>query len=123
MRYLWKDGFYIDGLSTSIPEGAVEISEAEYQRLLDGEGADGHGGNLEIYTREDGYPDLRLRIEPPPTPAQEIAALKYELSTTDYRVIKCAEASLLGAPIPYDVAALHAERQALRDRINELEGP
>ena len=122
MRYLWKDGFYIEGLSSSIPEGAVEISEAEYRRLLDGEGADGNGGNLEIYTREDGHPDLRQRVEPPPTPEQEIAALKHELSTTDYRVIKCAEASLLGAPMPYDVAALHAERQALRDRINALEG-
>ena len=32
------------------------------------------------------------------------------------------EASLLGRPMPYDVAALHAERQALRDRINALEG-
>lgn len=122
MRYLWQDGFYIEGLSTSIPEGAVEISEAEYHRLLDGEGADRLGGNREIYTREDGYPDLRLRVEPPLTPAAQIEALKYELSSTDYRVIKCMEASLLGRPMPYDVAALHAERQALRDRINALEG-
>lgn len=122
MRYLWKDGFYIEGLSSSIPEGAVEISEAEYRRLLDGEGADGLGGNIEIYTREDGYPDLRPRVEPPRTPEQEIERLKWELSTTDYRVIKCAEARLLGAPMPYDAAALHAERQALRDSINELEG-
>lgn len=122
MKYLWKDGFYIEGLSSIIPEGAVEISETEYRRLLDGEGADGRGGNLEIYTREDGYPDLRLRAEPQPTPSQEISRLKHELSSTDYRVIKCAEAQLLGAPMPYDVAALHTERQALRDRINELEG-
>jgi hypothetical protein len=121
MRYYWLDGFYVYPINESIPEGAVEISEEEYHRLLYGQGADGEGGNLEIYTREDGYPDLRLRVEPPLTPAAQIEALKCELSSTDYRVIKCMEASLLGRPMPYDVAALHAERQALRDRINELE--
>lgn len=120
MRYLWKDGFYIDGLSTSIPEGAVEISEEEYHRLLDGEGADGLGGNREIYTREDGYPDLR-RVEHVITPEMEIEQLKGQLAETDYMIIKCAEAVLLGHDMPYDVAALHADRQAWRDRINELD--
>lgn len=51
----------------------------------------------------------------------QILTLKEELSATDYKVIKCAEAQLLGLPLPYDVEALHAERQALRNKINELE--
>ena len=51
----------------------------------------------------------------------EIEALKTALSDSDYKITKCYEASLLGQVLPYDVAALHTERQALRDKINELE--
>ena len=56
------------------------------------------------------------------TAANEIEMLKAELSATDYKIIKCSEAQLVGETLPYDIAVLHAERQALRDRINELEG-
>lgn len=55
------------------------------------------------------------------TAAEKIAELKKQLSATDYKVIKCAECQLLGQEMPYDVAALHAERQAIRDEINKLE--
>ena len=51
----------------------------------------------------------------------EIERLKSELQESDYKVIKCAEAMGVGAEIPYDVVSLHNERQALRDKINELE--
>ncbi len=51
----------------------------------------------------------------------EIKKAKAELDSTDYQVIKCYEASLVGESLPYDVQELHANRQALRDRINELE--
>lgn len=51
----------------------------------------------------------------------EIERLKSELQESDYKVIKCAEALTIGAEMPYDVASLHNERQALRDKINELE--
>ena len=53
--------------------------------------------------------------------AEQIAELKKQLSATDYKVIKCAECQLLGEEMPYDVAELHAERQAIRDQINQLE--
>ena len=52
----------------------------------------------------------------------EIVRLKDELAETDYKIIKCSEYNLAGAALPYDIAELHAKRQALRDRINELEG-
>ena len=52
---------------------------------------------------------------------QQIQSLKVSLSSTDYKIIKCSEAQLLGEELPYDIASLHAERQALRDKINELE--
>ncbi|WP_288358604.1 hypothetical protein [uncultured Bacteroides sp.] len=51
----------------------------------------------------------------------EIAALKDSLASTDYRVTKCYEASLLGNTLPYDIVQLHSERQQTRDKINELE--
>ena len=53
---------------------------------------------------------------------KEIERLKQELTETDYKIIKCSEYSLAGVPLPYDVAELHAARQAIRDRINELGG-
>lgn len=51
----------------------------------------------------------------------DIESLKSELQESDYKVIKCAEALTIGAEMPYDVKSLHKERQALRDKINELE--
>ena len=63
------------------------------------------------YMERDRQSELILYIE----------SLKSELQESDYKVIKCAEALTIGAVMPYDVAALHKERQALRDKINELE--
>ncbi len=51
----------------------------------------------------------------------EIDALKAQIAESDYKVIKCAEAQLMGEELPYNVAELHAQRQALRDEINKLE--
>ena len=51
----------------------------------------------------------------------EIERLKSELQESDYKVIKCAEAMAVGAEMPYNKTELHKERQALRDKINELE--
>ena len=54
--------------------------------------------------------------------AAEVEELKMQLAESDYKVIKIAECVACGLPLPYDAEALHSERQALRDRINELEG-
>ena len=51
----------------------------------------------------------------------DIESLKSELQESDYKVIKCAEAICLNAELPYNMTTLHKERQALRDKINELE--
>ena len=51
----------------------------------------------------------------------EIERLKSELQESDYKVIKCAEAICLNVELPYNMTALHNERQELRDKINELE--
>ena len=52
---------------------------------------------------------------------REIEKLKAELASTDYKIIKCSEYRLAGLEAPYDISELHATRQVLRDRINELE--
>ena len=52
---------------------------------------------------------------------QQVTELKQALADSDYKVMKCYEATMLGHPLPYDVAALHEERQAVRDRINALD--
>lgn len=67
----------------------------------------------------------------PPTPTEEELAqqqreariweLKDALAQGDYKIIKCAEAQLTGEPMPYDIEALVAERNAMRAEINELE--
>lgn len=54
--------------------------------------------------------------------AAEVEELKMQLAETDYKVIKIAECVACSLPLPYDAEALHSERQAIRDRINELEG-
>ena len=51
----------------------------------------------------------------------DIESLKSELQSSDYKVIKCAEAMAVGVEMPYNVESLHNERQALREKINELE--
>lgn len=65
-------------------------------------------------------------VEPEPTPDEQkqarIDELKAQLDATDYKIIKCSEYQLAGLDLPYDIATLHAERQALRDEINQLEG-
>ena len=51
----------------------------------------------------------------------QIGELKQRLSESDYKVTKCYECSLVGETLPYDIQALHDERQAIRDEINRLE--
>lgn len=69
----------------------------------------------------------RYEIKAVPEPTEEqikqmrISQLKEQLASTDYKIIKCSECSLVGIDLPYDIAELHAQRQALRDEINELE--
>jgi len=52
---------------------------------------------------------------------REIEALKAELSNSDYKIIKCYEASLTRATSQYDIEKLHDQRQNIRDKINALE--
>lgn len=51
----------------------------------------------------------------------QINNLKEQLASTDYKIIKCTECSMVGEEMPYDIEELHRERQVIRDEINLLE--
>lgn len=67
-----------------------------------------------ISYRYEVVPDLQAM-------RRRIEDLKATLADSDYQIIKCYEASLIGAPLPYDVTELHTSRQQIRDQINSLE--
>ena len=81
-------------------------------RLLDDEVQYSNDGSIWVEPETHPYE---------PTIQDQINALKKELESTDYKIIKCSECQLLGQDMPYDVAELHEKRQAIRDEINKLE--
>lgn len=70
------------------------------------------------YAEKDGKVILSWEAYPN---YEAIDRLKEKLNASDYKVIKCYEASLINANMPYDTAELHKERQEIRDEINRLE--
>lgn len=71
---------------------------------------------------EDDFEDVQMYIpNRVKSTTEKINELKAQLSSTDYKIIKCSECQLVGEDLPYDVAELHAERQAIREQINKLE--
>lgn len=64
----------------------------------------------------------------PPQPSErdlkiaEIEQLKAQLRESDYKVVKISECLAIGSSeMPYNAQELHQQRQAIRDRINQLE--
>ena len=51
----------------------------------------------------------------------KISRLKKELENSDYKIIKCYEASLTQSPMPYNLEELVAERESKRAEVNRLE--
>lgn len=78
-------------------------------------------GDISDYLYQNGKYIYAPIPELEPSAEEQIVVLKEKLASTDYKIIKCSEAQLVGEVLPYDIAALHAERQAFRDKINELQ--
>lgn len=71
---------------------------------------------------DDDYEEVQMYVPDSAQSVEEqIAQLKGQLQATDYQIIKCYEYQLLNIELPYDIEALHEERQAIRDQINALE--
>lgn len=51
----------------------------------------------------------------------KITDLESKLANSDYKIIKCYEASIKGAEMPYDIDALIKERDEMRAEINKLQ--
>jgi len=111
--YAWVDGkikFY-----THEKDGKYYFNEVEGATLLELPSA-------ELVAKCEGktfknFSDAKAFIE-----GNDINVLKQQLAETDYKIIKCYEYQLAGLDLPYDIPALHAERQGIRDKINLLEG-
>lgn len=52
---------------------------------------------------------------------RDIEELKQSLADSDYKIIKCYEATIAGEELPYDFASVRNEREEARSKINELE--
>lgn len=94
---LIKEAVFEEQVLNPIPEGAT-VEERDFE-----------------YDPNYGWYEVGTEVK------YEIVELKKQLTETDYKIIKCYEYQLAGLELPYDIQTLHAERQALRDRINELE--
>lgn len=99
------------------------ITKAEYNKCANWINA--NGNQFKILSNGDGTYTVKEIVIPEPTVYEQmqerIVRLKQTLADSDYKVIKCAEAQMAGVELPYNITELHAERQELRDMINELE--
>lgn len=77
-------------------------------------------GDAWEYKEQEKEPEPYVPTEKEKT-QQKIWDLKEKLSETDYKILKCSEASLQGQEMPYDLDAVVAERDGWRAQINELE--
>ena len=77
-------------------------------------------GDAWEYKEQEKEPEPYVPTEKEKT-QQKIWDLKEKLSETDYKILKCSEASLQGKEMPYDLDVVVAERDGWRAQINELE--
>lgn len=101
----------------NVPSGWIQVpSSLEYKAIS-------YCPYCELEIEDGTLVGIKPIAKPEPEPDYEaqIATLKEGLAATDYKIIKCSEAQLVGEELPYNVTELHTERQALRDQINQLE--
>lgn len=98
--------FYLQGYSHSVPNDAVEISDEEKQRLMQGESS-----GLLIVADKKGRPTLAERPELSDQEKQSIANLEAKefLARTDWYVTRMAET---GQEIPSEVLDARAKARA-----------
>lgn len=98
----------------------VEISEEDFMNFNDTEGRafeiiDG------IAVKTKDIEQEKEKLSDRYNNIIRISKHKEQLASTDYKIIKCAEAQILDKEMPYDVESLVFERQKLRNSINELD--
>lgn len=125
-RRQYRDGNEIKTRIITIEEQAEELSLKGWKHvdLLDKEQMKAPEGYIVRIIPYDAGERISFRYEQERDVTKirkEIEDLKAQLTNSDYKIIKCYEASLIGESLPYDITHLHRERQAIRDKINEIE--
>ena len=125
-RRQYHDGNEIKTRIITIEEQAEELSLKGWKSvdLLDKEQMKAPEGYIVRIIPYDAGERISFRYEQERDVTKirkEIEDLKAQLTNSDYKIIKCYEASLIGESLPYDITHLHRERQAIRDKINEIE--
>ena len=112
-RLAFEVGHYL----AVLPRDGIEETVRVQQQRTPAVKLDADAGWVKVTPAEPSDEELAAQAR-----AAEVEELKMQLAESDYKVIKIAECVACGLPLPYDAEALHSERQALRDRINLLEG-
>lgn len=125
-RRQYRDGNEIKTRIITIEEQAEELSLKGWKSvdLLDKEQMKAPEGYIVRIIPYDAGERISFRYEQERDVTKirkEIEDLKAQLTNSDYKIIKCYEASLIGESLPYDITHLHRERQGIRDKINEIE--
>lgn len=110
------NSIFSGNIETAIKAGYKEVSDEMYEKLLNREA---HWVNEELVPREKPQSEIDEEKEAKriATIDAEIAELMALLFESDYKAIKFAE----GWITPAEYEEIKAQRQAWRDRINELE--
>ena len=124
MYYIFQNGddfgFKCDEIH-EIAETDIPISDDVYQQFFDLQ-CDGKSLRIKDVngtTFDEIFEEYTPEIVE--TTEEKIIRLKNRLLETDHMVVECYEHSLLGLEMPYDIAALHTERQAIKDEIETLQ--
>lgn len=123
----YREGNETKSRTVSIEEQAAKLAEAGWKPVdaLDNSKLQAADGYIVRVTPYDAGERISFNYEQVPDTQgtrRKIEALKRELAGSDYKVIKCFEASLAGEDMPYDIESLCEGRQKIRDEINGLRG-
>ena len=129
MYYIFQNGddfgFKCDEIH-EITESDILISDEIYRQFFDvlcgNEGCCGKSlriKNINGTTFEEIFEEYMPEYVE--TTEEKLIRLKARLLETDHMVVECYEHSMLGKEMPYDIVALHEERQEIKHEIESLQ--
>ena len=124
MYYIFQNGddfgFKCDEIH-EITESDVLISDEFYQQFFDVQSSGKllRVKNINGTTFEEIFEEYTLEYEE--TTEDKFLRLNNRLTEIDHMVAECYECSLLGLDLPYNVAVLHEERNAIKTEIESLQ--
>lgn len=112
------DNIYKVFIRTNIEKHSTYYEYDEYSIITEIEDKDVEGN---IRMNVDKYIALAKLQEEENQKNENLKALKTNLTNSDYKILKDLENYSLGLTMPYEYSTLLAERQELRDSINNIE--